>query len=546
MKSNTSKHLQDLGIVSFRNTANALHASFHEKMEQFGPNLFRVVKTKHLSSGYLNTFDDGLTDTRKEHDCTACREFMRQWGNLAFIDNLGNVIPAYWDAELATPGYQAAVAYLEQHVAGHRIDGVAYSETNELGSVNCGGFDHFGIILDAGTVKVPNGSLQTALALEAIKGEHFKTLRAALDEYAPVYLQQVMQLIKTEKLNNAAEFEGQVQFLLTTHERLKAARKISKENARNLLWRIVAETNPAYCTPRSSVIGSLLDALIAGENVNSAVADFNERTRPEKYRRPVAAPTAGNVARAEKLFEQLNLAPALERRIALLAEVPTIWAPKESAAQAKSEGGVFGHLETKDQKRKRPVKELPAINAGDISYAKFQRTVLPDAKKLELYITGGAQPFGCLVTAVNEKAQPLFKWDSLEKRNPVSFYVHVKGERGMNFGLDEREFVEVKGITRMPWLFNAKGDDLNEGVFFVLDEAEDASTDTLAIFPQDLRHELHEVRSTIEAFSNAGTMQQPGPGQRAAGVQVNGRGFIYKVRVTTDLGVAIYNIDRME
>lgn len=545
MKSNTSKHLDTTGIDSFRVTANALHAAFHEKMEQHGPNLFYVAKTKHLSSGYLNCFDE--TDARKEHDCTACREFMRQWGNLVFIDDMGNTIPAYWDASLATDAYHDAVAYLEQHVTNHRVDGVAYSESNNLGHVSTNGFDHFGIILDAGTVRVPRGSRQSALALEAIKGEHFKSLRTALDEYAPVYLQQVLQLIKTEKLNNAAEFEGVVKFLLSTHERLKAARKISKENARNLLWRIVAETNPAYCTPRSSVIGALLDALIAGESVDSAVFDFNERTKAEKYQRPVAAPSAGNVARAEKLFEELNLAPALQRRIALLSEIPIMWAPKKVQPKQQATGGVFAHLETKDQKRTRPVKELPPIAAGEISWSKFVRKVLPEATKLELYITGGRQPFGCMVTAVDPEAQPLFKWDSLEQRNPVSFYVHVKGTLGVNFGLEHSEYAEIVGIARMPWNFhNQNEDDTQHGVMFILDDAADGSDDTLAIFPQDLRHELHEVRSTIEAFSNDGKMQCPDHGQLVAGVHVNGRGHLHRVRVTTELGASIYIIDRME
>lgn len=540
MKSKT--HTQVTSVATFRDTANALHASFHEKMAKYGPNLFRVGHVKHLSSGYLEAFTSEAE--RKEHDCTACREFMRQWGNLVFITPEGEVVPAYWDGELADAEYQDAVGYLEDRLLGAQITGVAYSESKCLGVTETNGFPHFGIILEQGNVVMPKGSLTTAMAMESVKGEDFKNLKRALNEFDMVYLEQVMHLLKTEKLNRHQEFTPTIQFLIDAKNAIAAVGR-SGTRRTNVLWRIVASANSALCSPRSTALGKLLDDLISGERVEDAVADFNERTAADKYMRPTAAPTAGNVGRAEVLISQLNLQLSLERRWAGMSEIQTLWKPQQGEAQSKPKDGVFGHLVTKDEKRAKP-KELPTVKGGEITWAKFARTVLPDALKMEVYIGSSRHALGAMVTAVNKDAPPLVRWDREDARNPVSFYVHTKGQFGRHFELIESEFNEVVGIAKMPWEWNDPQAFPKNGVLFVLDGAQDTSDAGLAIFAEDLRHELHEIRSTIEAYSNDGKLTHVDE-QEAAGLHFIGhQNQQVRVRVTTKLGKTIYILDRME
>lgn len=538
MKSKTpSQH----SIDTFRETATNLHTAFHAKMAKYGPNLFRVGHVKHLSSGYLETFD--TPELRKEHDCTACREFMRQWGNLVFITPGGDLVPAFWDADEATDDYQDAIHHLETRLRGAQVTGVAYSEYATLGHTETNGFPHFGIILDGGNVQMPKGSLTSAMAMEASKGEDFKTLKRALSEYDMVYLEQVEHLLKTEKLNRHQELLPTIQFLIDTKNKIAAASKV-KTHRTNVLWRIVASANSALCSPRSTVLGKLLDDLISGVSVEDAIADFNERTAPDKYMRPTAAPTAGNVSRAEVLISQLNLELALERRWAGMSEIQTLWTPK-AVAQGKPKDGVFGHLVTKDEKRIQ-AKELPTIKGGEITWAKFARTVLPDALKMEVYIGSSRHALGAMVTAVNKDAPPLVRWDREDARNPVSFYVHTKGQFGRHFGLLESDFNEVVGIVKMPWEWNDPQGFPKNGVLFVLDGAQDTSDAGLAIFAEDLRHELHEIRSTIEAYSNDGQLTHVDE-QEVAGLHFIGHtNQQVRVRVSTKTGKTVYILDRME
>lgn len=45
-----------------------------------------------------------------------------------------------------------------------------------------------------------------------------------------------------------------------------------------------------------------------------------------------------------------------------------------------------------------------------------------------------------------------------------------------------------------------------EGAFFILKDCRDLNTPHLCLFPEFLKHELREIRSTIEAYSQAGKM----------------------------------------
>ena len=85
------------------------------------------------------------------------------------------------------------------------------------------------------------------------------------------------------------------------------------------------------------------------------------------------------------------------------------------------------------------------------------------------------------------------------------------------------------------------------GAMFVLKGARDTRNPTACLFPNILKGELHEVRATIEAYSNGSQMQ----GKEEASVcglliQNSSKWLDVKLRVTSDVGVAHYKIDRWD
>lgn len=106
------------------------------------------------------------------------------------------------------------------------------------------------------------------------------------------------------------------------------------------------------------------------------------------------------------------------------------------------------------------------------------------------------------------------------------------------WNLTNNTWVNVTGVTSHPGV--------DEGYLFILEGCMDTNTQQgLALFPTDLRNELFEVRSVIEAYSKSEQLT----GQEdasACGYQVGGNNFGIQVEVTTNDGKQKYLIDRRD
>ena len=135
---------------------------------------------------------------------------------------------------------------------------------------------------------------------------------------------------------------------------------------------------------------------------------------------------------------------------------------------------------------------------------KVPQKVLPEALKIEYLVGYERHPFGAIVTAQDYFAPPILKWDTEQNRNPFSWYVYKGGSFPKNWNLPENAYVEVDGIALQPNLWNDESDLYGSGtsVIFVLHGAKDTGYkgSGSALFPEVLKSDLREVRSTIEAF----------------------------------------------
>ena len=259
----------------------------------------------------------------------------------------------------------------------------------------------------------------------AAKREDHATVARALGIFTPAMLTQALRLLKADALSRSEKFIGPVTWLATLHaDRAKAADGRQRDN---ILWHAVATAPAGYCHPRASVAGTLLEDIAAGLPFKDIEARFAAKLHPLRYQRPQAAPTAGNIAQAEKVIQQMGLAPSLARRFARLDEVETVWRPL--AATTLPTGSVFGHL--------RPKRGVPSVSLPPVTltWEKFSRTVLaagPDAIEFMVPAHGS---FTGLLTATDFDAPPILKWDRPEARNPVSSYVYHNGSDPTRWGL---------------------------------------------------------------------------------------------------------------
>ena len=174
-----------------------------------------------------------------------------------------------------------------------------------------------------------------------------------------------------------------------------------------------------------------------------------------------------------------------------------------------------------------------------MSWAKFERTILPGADKIEAYIDTGHRNYGAYVTVTDGSAPLLFQWD-----NPVSWYVYSGGSSPSKWRLNAGSWTKVVGIFDRPC--GNTNPNWGDGRLLALEGARDTGHSGLALFPEIIRSDLKSVRSTIEEFSKKGTIKKP-VSQHAAGLLIGDREFrSVRLRVTVGSIIGEFLIDRFE
>lgn len=498
-----------------------------------GP-LFTTDATS-LWETYLGTLP---VEDQQGYNCNACRRFFETYGGLVTIDETGCTKSLLW-SDNVPDFFRVAVARLHLTVNCANVTGVFLTTAKVWGQPVTGFWRHLHGVPTFPLYK--STPLLNESQAMAEKVQDYGSLSRGLGEYAEEHVETAVALLSAETLYRSEKVLGPAQFLLDLHRARATTRDQRRRN--NLVWRAVATAPAGFAHPKTTMVSTLLDDLVAGVSLDTAKQKFAAKMNPLQYQRPQAAPTAGQVMAAEKLAESLNLGPALRRRFARLEEVDAIWRPKEAAsAKAGGPSGVFSHL-----------LATPAKSAGTITHpspmtwAKFESTVLPNAESIAARVPSHGLFIG-LLTAVDPNARPILQWDREDRRNPFSHYVYSNGSPASQWRLTGGAMAKVTAITRMPHQWYGGGlPNQKNGAILILDGAQDTNGPGLCLFPEILKSELHGVRSVIEAHSRA--TKAEGAGEASAcglDLRVLSGASPVVLHVTSKGVTTIYTIDRLD
>jgi len=528
-------------LVQSNSTGNYSDVVYHEYIERMNANFTERMKDgktplfKTNAEGLFDTFLDALPqENRQYHTCSCCRQFVSRFGDLVTINDDGTFESAIWLQEDTPDYYRQAVDAMKRHVLRSKVVSPFLSSEAMWGTPVTGVWKHYAI-------KPPSGMLFKRGILSAgqkmaEKREDFKTVMYALNEFTQPMIEQALKLLKTDSLYRSEKVLGAAEWLYELH----VARAKARVPA-NVIWRAVATAPAGFCHPRSSMIGTLLEDIAAGMDYSDIAARFKAKMSPLLYQRPQAAPSAGTIAQAEKIVEQLGVARSLERRFAYVEELQSIWTPAKERTAVQS-GGVFGHLTPKDATKIDDLK-MPAIT---MTWDKFSRTVLPTAEKISFFVQLSRANFTAYTTAVHADAPPILAWDNEEQRNPVSTYLWSGGSLPSQWGLSAG-FVDVTAVTYRPnmW-FNGNYPNQSQGVTFILKGAQESRNAGLALFPEIMKSEFHSIRSVIEAYSNRGQIAGMTEGTACGILLDKGSNWNFLFRVTTAGQTVDYKLDRWD
>ncbi len=485
-------------------------ASISDRILAMRPARLFTTDAEGLWEAYLGAFEDEAS--KQHHNCRACRSFIERYGGLVVIDPAdGSAEPAMW-LESPTEELLPAVVAMKKIVRRARVTGVFLSADRALGTPVTPasakypeGWRHLSAVLPE--LLLHQSRVQSPDQAMAEKRQDFAQVSRALSEYKLELLDQALALLESDALYRAEKVIGPARWLRDLASRIEGAKG---ERRKNRIWHAIASAPAGFCHPRSSMVGTLLDDLAAGKSMEDAARAFKAKMNPLQYQRPQTPPSSQTIEQAEKLVAQLGIERSLVRRFALLSEVPLLWSPSPTnLLDPPKPNGVFDVLKNPSPSTQRGT--LPVVV---MTWEKFQRQVLPEAKAMTVRLPYARLPFGSFTTAVHTDAPPILQWDSEERRNPLAWYVYVGGSTPTQWSYKEAPIVvPVLGVANQPNSTEHHG----TGVLFALHGCADTRNTASSLFPETMRSELHGVRSVIEAYSRR-TPLTTIEGQHAAGL----------------------------
>lgn len=360
---------------------------------------------------YLSSFPAGtnpLYRERTEHDCTCCKQFIRNIGGVVTIDSDLNVI-SIWDNIQLGNEYDVVAAALSAYVKQHAIVDVYFNDTKKVGVESnhemkdgiVRTYNHFhtdllgSYVLRADTIASKKGEIRQAI----------EVFERGLRELSLESAEIVLELIDQNSLYRGEEHKAAVQAFVVN----KTLYEQTAEEKRALwAWRTGYRANGHIPHGiRNTVIGSLLVDLNEGRDLETAVKSFEAKVAPTNYKRPTALVTKSMIENAQKEVEALGLTDSLGRRYAVYDDLTinnVLFA--DLAAQKKMDP--FAQLASEV---KTPTKSLDKVE--EITIDDFLTNVLPKAHSLEVLVENShIGNLMSLIAPATAGAPNLFKWNN--------------------------------------------------------------------------------------------------------------------------------------
>lgn len=398
--------------------AAAVHAQFVAMSKH---ELFVVdINGDAVYEAYQNAFPAGTNEmfrTAREHECSTCKNFIRNIGNVvAIID--GKIVTVWdiWSNESTPAPYSEVAAALSTLIHGHAIKSIFRAEMPSYGSEKNAepGNDKNGnrqiIWNHFFTGKISNKHYAGNNAATQIGEANAKVqvFRRGMEEITREAIVTTHELMTTEgALYRGQEFAfgfGQFVGLQSRYNYL------TDQKAKDLM--IWSNFNEKGATLRNTAFGTLLINLSQGMDVEAAVKQWETVMAPTNYKRPTALITPRMVEAATKTIEELGIEPSLHRRFATVEDVSVndILFVDNGVRSKMKDGGVKGLLMDVAAQQSETVTNTKAV---DIGIDDFLTTVLPTAKTMSLLVKNEHQANFVSLTAPVDGLSPfIFKWDN--------------------------------------------------------------------------------------------------------------------------------------
>lgn len=390
-----------------------------QQMSKDSSKLFTVnVDTEELYNLYLDSFPAGTNEIyreRREYDCSCCRHFIRDVGNVVSIKN-GELHTIWGINPVSDDKYNVVAAALDAYVKQKAVLGVFLKKEKRIGTPEnremlptgkINKYEHF-------FVDLPEICIFKECYGHTLEGDlsQFRDVRnvfkRSLDEISKEAVDTVLELIAQNSLYKGAEWKKQ---LTEFKNYQKEYGKLTDEQKELWIWEKSIAAGAVIGKIRNHSIGTLLVNISEGMDLDLAVRKYEQIVAPVNYKRPKAIFTKKMLEDAKKTITELGYMDSLQRRFATLDDITVnniLFSNKDAAKRITGAMDLFDEMEQDvaiDPKRFSKVEEISAED--------FIKNVLPVAKELEVYLENKhIQNMVSLIAPEVAAAKTMFKWNN--------------------------------------------------------------------------------------------------------------------------------------
>jgi len=427
-------------------------SSFSKKSNQ----VFQVSLTKEeIWEKYLSSFPAGTNEifiVRAEHDCSTCKSFIRQYGRIVLLENDGKKLTTIWDGLGKIPEpYHTVVKELAKFVKNAAISKPFFFTERKFGNQlnrkeredgTIERFYHF--YGSAVSIQQKKNVPRLVGNLVSQKG----TLQRALEDLTLDSAEVVLELIQQGSLYRGAEHKNA---LLNFVKAKKKWEKLAPKMRERWLWLNLKSTVTFL---RNSSIGTLLQNISAGMDLDTAVRKYEAIVAPANYKRPKAIFTKKMLSDAKQALSDAGLLSALKRRFATLDDISVnnvLFVDRDQRLAQESD--IFSELETKAVSNPKKFGKVQEIGIED-----FLKNVLPGSTKVEALIENSLNNnFVSLLAPSVPDSKTLFKWDNRFSWSYNGNLTDSSIKRNVS-----KAGGSVTGVLRFSIQWNENGDNLND------------------------------------------------------------------------------------
>ena len=390
-----------------------------QQMSKDSSRLFTVnVDTEELYNLYLDSFPAGTNEIyreRREYDCSCCRHFIRDVGNVVSIKN-GELHTIWGINPVSDDKYNVVAAALDAYVKQKAVLGVFLKKEKRIGTPEnremlptgkINKYEHF-------FVDLPEICIFKEYYGHTLEGDlsQFRDIRnvfkRSLDEISKEAIDTVLELIAQNSLYKGTEWKKQ---LTEFKNYQKEYGKLTDEQKELWIWEKSIAAGAVIGKIRNHSIGTLLVNISEGMDLDIAVRKYEQIVAPVNYKRPKAIFTKKMLEDAKKTITELGYMDSLQRRFATLDDITVnniLFSNKDAAKRITGAMDLFDEMEQDvaiDPKRFSKVEEISAED--------FIKNVLPVAKELEVYLENKhIQNMVSLIAPEVADAKTMFKWNN--------------------------------------------------------------------------------------------------------------------------------------